>query len=81
MYSRNRVTGLPYGTPCQPSTTCGPEAPRPSMNRPPESSASVMAVMAVMAGERAGICMIAVPTLSFSVCARIQAAGETASEP
>jgi hypothetical protein len=40
-----------------------------------------MAVMAVMAGVRAGICMIAVPTLIFSVCARIQAAGDTASEP
>ena len=51
------------------------------MNRPPDNSASVMAVIAVIAGERAGICMMAVPTLIFSVRARIQAAGTTASEP
>ena len=51
------------------------------MKRPPESAYSVIAVMAVIAGVRPGICMIAVPTLIFSVCARIQAAGETASEP
>ena len=51
------------------------------MNRPPESSARLMAVMAAMAGVRAGICMMAVPTLIFSVCARIQVAGVTASPP
>ena len=37
------------------------------MNRPLESWCSVIAVMAVHAGVRAGICMIAVPTLIFSV--------------
>ncbi len=51
------------------------------MKRPPESCARVMAVMAVMAGVRAGICMIAVPTRMRSVCARIHAAGATASAP
>ena len=51
------------------------------MKRPPDSSARLMAVIAAMAGVRAGICMIAVPALIFSVCARIQVAGVTASEP
>ena len=37
--------------------------------------------MAVMAGVRAGICMMAVPTSIRSVRAAIQAAGTTASEP
>ena len=51
------------------------------MKRLPDSCASVMAVMAAIAGVRAGICMIAVPTLILEVLARIQAAGATASEP
>ena len=80
-YSRRRVTGFPYGTPCQPSTTCGPEAPRPTMKRSLESCARVMAVMAAIAGERAGICMMAVPTRIVLVFASIQAAGVMASEP
>ena len=37
--------------------------------------------MAAMAGERAGICMIAVPTRMVLVFASIQAAGVMASEP
>ena len=37
--------------------------------------------MAAMAGERAGICMMAVPTRIFVVFARIQVAGVMASEP
>ena len=40
-----------------------------------------MAVIAVMAGVRAGICMIAVPTWIRSVRAAIHVAGVTASEP
>ena len=51
------------------------------MNRPPERWCSVIAVIAAIAGARAGICMIAVPTFSLLVCARIQAAGVTESEP
>ncbi len=51
------------------------------MKRPPDSWSSVMAVIAAIAGVRAGICMIAVPTLIFSVCARIQVAVVTASLP
>ena len=41
----------------------------------------LMAVMAVIAGMRAGICMIAVPSLMVLVFAPIQASGVTASEP
>jgi hypothetical protein len=51
------------------------------MNRPPESASMVIAVMAVLAGERPGSCMIAVPSLILLVCAPIQARGLTASEP
>ena len=52
------------------------------MKRPPESWSSVIAVIAVIAGVRAGICMIAVPTLDLRRSARaIQASGDTASEP
>ena len=51
------------------------------MKRPPDSSARLIAVMAAIAGVRAGICMMAVPTLILSVCARIHAAGVIASEP
>ena len=53
----------------------------PSTKRPPESACRVIAVIAASAGVRDGIWMIAVPTLMRSVCARSQAAGETASEP
>ena len=52
-YSRVRASGLSKRTPCQPSETCGPETPRPSRNRPPESVSMVAAVIAVVAG-RAG---------------------------
>ena len=80
-YSRSHVSGLSKGTPCQPSTTCGPDVPRPRMKRPPESASSVIAVIAVFAGERPGSCMIAVPSLIVFVCAPIHASGLTASEP
>ena len=36
MYSRVRASGLANGIPYQPSTTCGPDTPRPRMKRPPE---------------------------------------------
>ena len=51
------------------------------MKRPPDKPYSVIAVMAAQAGVRAGICMIAVPTLILLVCAMIHAAGATASDP
>ena len=81
MYSFVRVSGLPYGMPCQPSATWGPDGPRPRMKRPPERWSRVIAVMAAIAGVRAGICMIAVPALIFVVLARIQVAVVTASLP
>ena len=81
MYSLVRVIGLPKRTPCQPSTTCGPETPRPHRKRPPDRCCNVIAVIAAMAGVRAGICMMPVPTNSFVVCASIQVAGVTASVP
>ena len=68
-------------TPCQPSTTWGPDRPIPQMKRPPESASMVAAVIAVIAGVRAGICMIPVASLMFFVCAPIQTSGEIASEP
>src|SRR5262249_47202795 len=34
MYSLMRVSGFWYGTPWKPSTTWGPDAPRPQMARP-----------------------------------------------
>ena len=42
---------------------------------------ALIAVIAVIAGVRAGICMIAVPTLMRSVFAAIQVAAVTASLP
>ena len=81
MYSLVRVIGLPNRTPCQPSTTCGPDTPSPHRKRPPDISCSVIAVIAAQAGVRAGICMMPVPTFSFVVRASIHAAGVTASVP
>src|ERR671929_176783 len=51
-YSRVRASGLANRTPCQPSDTCGPDTPRPSRKRPPDSVSRVAAVIAVIAGDR-----------------------------
>ncbi len=80
-YSLVRASGLPYGWPCQPSTTCGPEGPMPHRKRPPESACKLIAVIAAHVGVRAGICMMPVPPLIFVVRASIQAMGVTASPP
>ncbi|MNC96028.1 hypothetical protein D3C83_132890 [compost metagenome] len=61
--------------------TWGPDGPTPRMNRPPLSASSVIAVIAAIAGVRAGTCMIAVPSLMRVVRAPIQASGVIASEP
>src|SRR5438309_1718110 len=50
MYSRVRARGFANGIPYQPSTTCGPDTPRPRMKRPPERWSIVMADIAVIAG-------------------------------
>ncbi len=81
MYSRVRAKGLPNGTPCQPSITCGPDGPMPHKKRLPDSACKVIAVIAAQVGVRAGICMIPVPALIRLVCARTQATGLTASVP
>ena len=44
-------------------------------------AASVIAVIAVHAGVRAGICMMPVPALILLVRASVQAIGETLSMP
>jgi hypothetical protein len=51
------------------------------MKRPPERWSIVIADMAVMAGWRADICVIAVPSFRDEVCAPHQASGVRPSEP
>ena len=80
-YSRVRASGLAKGTPCHPSLTCGPETPSPRWKRPPESWSSVAAVIAVMAGVRAGICMMPAPSPIVVVLAPNQAITVGASDP
>ena len=80
-YSRVRPSGFPNGCPCQPSTTWGPDTPRPRSTRPPDRASSVIAVIAVMAGVRAAIWRIAVPRRMRYVSAPTHASGTTASEP
>ena len=67
IYSFVLVRGLPYAWPYQPSTTWGPDGPKPSKKRLSDSAFNEMAVIAVMAGVLACICMIAVPTFIFEV--------------
>ena len=81
MYSRVRPHGFAYGTPYQPSETCGPEGPKPKRKRPPESLSIVAPAIAAAAGGRAGTCMIAAPSLIVVVCAASQARTLTTSEP
>ena len=67
--------------PYQPSTTCGPDTPRPSTNRPPERWSIVSAAIAVAVGWRAESWMRSVPSRSFVVCDPHHASGVSASEP
>ena len=80
-YSRVRASGAAKRTPCQPSLTCGPDTPRPRWNRPPDSVSSVAAVIAVIAGVRAGICMTPAPSPIVVVCPASQASTVGASDP
>ena len=80
-YSRVRARGAPKRTPCHPSLTCGPETPRPRWKRPPVSVSSVAAVIAVIAGVRAGICMTPAPRPIVDVWAPSHASTVGASEP
>ena len=80
--ARLRASGFLHGSPCQPSTTCGPDVPSPSTNRPPSVSwSSVIAVIAQFAGVRPGICMIADPILIRVVFAASHDSTVTASRP
>ncbi len=81
MYSRVRASGFGYGCPYHPSTTCGPDAPRPRMKRPPERWSMVMAAIAVAAGARAESCMMEVPSFTLVVCDPHHASGDSASDP
>ena len=80
-YSLVRSSGWAKRTPCHPSLTCGPETPSPRWKRPPESESRVAAVIAVMAGVRAGICMMPAPRPIVLVLAPSQASTVGASEP
>ena len=50
--SRVRPSGLSNGTPCQPSMTCAPDVPMPSVKRPPDSASMVATLCTMSAGER-----------------------------
>jgi hypothetical protein len=80
-YSRVRASGFAYSCEYQPSTTCGPLTPRPSMSRPPERWSSVIAVIAVDAGVRAEICVMAVPSFTWVVWLPHHANGVKQSDP
>ena len=80
-YSRVRASGFGYGWPYQPSTTCGPEAPSPRMNRPFVRWSIVIAAIAIAVGVRAASCAIDVPRWILDVCEPHQASGVSASEP
>src|SRR3954465_14185534 len=80
-YSRMRASGLANGSPYQPSTTCGPDTPRPSTKRPPERWSIVIAAIAVAVGWRADIWVIAVPRRRRSVEGPPQAGGAGGAAP
>jgi hypothetical protein len=80
MYSRVRASGCPNGRPYQPSTTCGPDTPIPSRNRPSDNASRVIACIAIVTGLRADICAMPVARLMRDVCAAAHTSGEKASE-
>ena len=80
-YSRSRVSGRANGTPCRPSTTCGPLTPKPRMKRLPDIAARFIAVIAIIDGTRALIWAIPVPRRIRSVCPARYASGVIASPP
>ena len=63
MYSRVRARGFEKGWPYHPSTTWGPETPRPRITRPLERWSRVRVAIAVAVGVRAESCTTAVPSL------------------
>ena len=69
MYSRIRGIGCSYGTPWNPSMTCGPDAPRPSTKRPSLTKSHPAAVCPMAVAVRENTLMIPVPISSRSVLA------------
>src|SRR5271165_7617619 len=67
--------------PCKPSMTCGPLTPKPSRNRPPDRWASVMAVCAIVTGERVPSWITPEPSSMDSVRAARYPSTEGASAP
>src|SRR5699024_2242577 len=80
-YSRVRASGFANGAPYQPSTTCGPDTPRPSTHRPAERWSRVSACIAQDAGERADSCATEVPNRTRDVREPHQESGVNASAP
>src|SRR6201989_1450376 len=76
-----RPSGWPNETPCSPSITWGPDTPRPSRNRPPDRWASVIAVCAIVTGERVPIWITPEPSSIRSVRAAREPSGASASAP
>ncbi len=75
MYSRVRASGLVNDWPYQPSTTCGPETPRPRTWRPPDRWSSVKAAIAQAVGVRADSWTTEVPSRTRDVDEPSQASG------
>jgi hypothetical protein len=65
--------------PWNPSMTCGPEAPRPRMNRPPETLSSPTAVIASNVGVREYSGRMLEPIRTRSVLAAMNPSVDTAS--
>ena len=69
MTSTMRDSGLVNGTPWKPSMTCGPELPRPRMNRPPDISSMLAALTAMVAAERENTLTMVAASCTRSVLA------------
>ena len=80
-YSRVRARGFGKGWPYQPSTTWGPDTPRPRTKRPSDRWSRVRAAMAMAVGVRADSWHRAVPSRTLLVAAPHQARGVRASDP
>ncbi len=67
--------------PYHPSTSSGPDTPRPSTKRPWDRWSRVSAAIAVAAGVRAAMWAMQVPSRIRVVCEPSQASGVSASDP
>jgi hypothetical protein len=69
MVSTIRDSGFSNGMPWKPSMTCGPELPRPRMNRPPDTWSTLAALAAMVVGDRPKTLMMLVASWTRSVFA------------